>query len=86
MSVGAVRKDTAQGHTTVAYHKYLVLWSCYADRTPLRGLQPQGSGGLPGGVGAASMGLELDTSFAANAFVSSLQIGKHTLTLSMILT
>ena len=41
-------------------HQHLRCW-----------LQPQNSGGLPGGVGAASMGLELDTSFAAYSFVSA---------------
>ena len=33
------------------------------------GLQPQNSGNLPMGVGAASMGLEQDASFIARTFV-----------------
>jgi len=61
-----------------------VAWCSYADRTPLCGLQPQNSGALPGGVGAASMGLELDTSFAANSFVSGL--GSNNTTLALTLT
>ena len=71
-TVGAVHKYLAYEDTNIACHDRRVRCCHHADQTPLRELQPQGSGGLPGGVGAASMGLELDTSFAANAFVSGL--------------